>query len=109
MGPWITNLLRFKASGNDWSILAPGIRNELEYAQNPEQGITIVSEDHKALIAENILHKPYNRNSFIAELKTYFSQYDIQPENPQNLTCLYGRLLYADQVKPVWKKNVVYP
>jgi hypothetical protein len=106
MGNWVRNLIRFKLTDNQMTELAPGVRNALEYAQDPNQGITIVSEDHKALIAESIFRKPYNRATFIADLKAYFSQYGIQLTNPENATCLYGAILYSDQVKPVWKQSI---
>jgi hypothetical protein len=106
MGNWLENLMRFKIGNNSWNELSPGVRNALEYANDPNLGIPIVSEEHKSLISEFILLKPYDRLSFISDLKAYFSQYDIQVKKIENETFLYSRILYADQVKPIWKQSI---
>ncbi|CAN5751786.1 hypothetical protein BH10BAC3_BH10BAC3_11840 [soil metagenome] len=106
MGPWLGNLIKFKKQNNDYKSISYGIENTLEYARNPLTGIPIVSEDHKSLISQHILLKPYQRSTFIADLVKYFRQYNIKIANPENETKIIALILYSDQVKGLWKDSI---
>ncbi|MDP2188802.1 MAG: hypothetical protein Q8J69_08985 [Sphingobacteriaceae bacterium] len=106
MKDWIANLLRYKINGNNYDSLTIGIRNALEYATNPMVGIPIVSEDHKALIAEKLLNKPYNRQLFVSDLNGFFEKHGISAALLENTTALYTSVLYHNEVRPSWNVSI---
>jgi hypothetical protein len=106
MKDWIANFLRYKIAGNNYEHLTLGVRNALEYATLPLQGIPIVSEDHKTLIAEKLLNKPYNRQNFVADLQSLFNKHGLVAKVPENASALYTRILYHDAVRPWWNISI---
>ena len=101
MGNWIENLVRYKIN-NDKEQLADNIYNALEYLKNSNAGITILSENHKKLISENLIGKDYNHDTFIADLINFFAPYSIKPKNANNLTAIFSSIIYDNAVKTLW-------
>ena len=99
---WIPNLLRFKKTNNDLMVVSPNIYNAFVFLKSPQEGINVLSENHRKLISENLLSKNYNNTTFINDLKSFFGAYAINPINADNLTAAIASVLYNNAVKALW-------
>jgi len=99
---WIINLLKYKKDGLE--VVSPSIKSILEYIIDPENNLTVLSQNHKDLISEKLLKKNYRKDSFVEEIKKYFTQelnkYKIQ--NKKNLTIVISNLIYSPLYKDIW-------
>jgi predicted nucleotidyltransferase len=67
----------------------------------------MLSENHRKMVSENLLKKPYNKASFVKDLINYFKPYNIQANNPLNLTLILSHILYRfPKVKELWFEKV---
>ena len=98
MGPWIKNLVdyKFKIENVNGSI-----KNAFEFLINPTNNSTILSENHRELIINHYLSKPYNSESFITDLKQIFESYTLNTVNVDNLTNLMSEIIY--EYESDWK------
>lgn len=103
MGDWIEGLLKFKFKPNE--LTGQSIINALNYLLEPQKNCTVLSERHREMLSENLLGKTYNPKNFIKNLVDHFAQYDLNPENPDNLTHAIARLCYSFKNK--WVDEVI--
>ncbi|MFN8714609.1 MAG: McrB family protein [Bacteroidota bacterium] len=104
---WAENLLKYKLYNHDLSLISSSvIRNALSYLLKPEKGMTMLSEAHRSLVAENLLKRPYQPAEFVSQLVEFFTKARITPVNPENLTQIISRILYHPDVKPVWFEQI---
>lgn len=90
---WITRLLKYKIDSTD---LTPGIRNLIDYLDNPHTNFPIISELHKKkiyyyFIGENNI--PYSSAQFNSTMRNYF-QRKVKCVNPDNYTAAATKLIY---------------
>src|SRR5690606_22310461 len=103
MNHWVEGLMRFKFKHDE--ITGKSILNAFHYLLSPHDNCTILSDNHRRMVSENILKKEYSPSRFIQDLVEYFDRYDIKPQNPDNYTYLISSLVYA--LKPEWVDEVI--
>lgn len=100
MNYWIKHLLTLKFK--EEKLQVGNTKNAFEYILNPTTEINILSENHRRLIARNILKTEYVPQSFTTQLINLFKPLIPQPTDNQNLTLFIERLLYIN--KDYWLK-----
>jgi 5-methylcytosine-specific restriction enzyme B len=98
---WIKHLLIYKL---DQTSPAQSIKNALNYLLDPLNNVPIISEDHKRLISEQVIGKPYNFDTFTSDLIECFKPFNLNPNSDKNLTYIIMRLLYF--IDDVWCDTV---
>lgn len=98
---WVRQLLTLKKSSE---AVADSISNVINYIDNPASNFPIVSENHKDQIARNLLGIPYDKDTFVSNLLSYFDQFHFECVNEQNKTFLYSKIIYAIQDR--WKDKI---
>lgn len=105
---WVKHLINFKISGRDrGSISSESVCNAVVVTEKPNEGIFILSENLRKLIAENLLKCNYDPNTFIHELEKFFETYEIICTNNDNLNTVYGKVLTDGNVRALWYRDVV--
>ncbi|WP_051583916.1 AAA family ATPase [Dokdonia sp. PRO95] len=102
MNDWLDKLLSYKIEDNDLSKLTPSIKNALLYLKDPENGLTMLSENHREKFSIKLLHKTYEPENIIHDLISFFEPYDIEVSNEKNRTTVYCSILYSENVKQLW-------
>lgn len=103
MYSWVKHLILFKF---DQSALAKGsTRNAFAYLLDPKNNCTILSENHRELVASNLIKKEFKTDTFVDDLKTLFAEYNLKTKNPENYTLLLSMIIYSIESK--WKEEVV--
>jgi len=103
MGDWLSHFILFKFAPDKLKQGSPV--NAFNYLLEPENNITVLSENHRKQIAENVLELEYHSASFVGDLLAYFSDFDLQVSNPHNLSYLVSIILYHK--KDEWFDQVV--
>jgi hypothetical protein len=105
---WLRNILKYKISNNDSLELTQSVKNALDYLNNPLDGITMLSSNHREMISKTLLKQTdYNPQSFINSIKELFKPYDINPKNSENLGVIISFLLYHfPKIKELWFERV---
>jgi 5-methylcytosine-specific restriction protein B len=103
MNSWVEKLIQYKFLPSE--VGAGSTQNAFNYLLEPEQNSTILSENHRKLISENLFKKTYNPDEFVVDLKLFFSDYNLEILNPKNYTHLLMWIVYSIQDK--WKEEVV--
>ena len=103
---WLKYLLEFKVN-NDYSIFPPTIKSVLIYLEDPTKEITLFSENHREMVAINLLKQPsFNKDEFVNQFVAFFKPYGINPKNPLNYNRIISEILYLfPDVEKLWKKN----
>lgn len=100
---WVKNLIDYKISDHDEDLLSPNILNAVRYLKDPEYEITMLSENHREMVANNLFNKGYRKETFIETLLEFFKPYEIKPKNRLNYTYIISQILYRfDDVKSLW-------
>lgn len=102
MNNWVEQLLIYKFS---LGIPDGSIKNAINYLLRPEENFTMLSENHRAQISENLLRKIYDRTSFKEDILLFFSDSIPELKNRKNHTHLLSRICY--QIESEWKLNVI--
>jgi len=102
MNDWLDKLLTYKIEENDFDKLTPSIKNALLYLKDPENGLTMLSENHREKLALNLLNKTYEPEHIIDDLISFFEPYEIEVLNDKNRTTVYCSILYSKKVKKLW-------
>lgn len=102
MHEWISKLIDLKLNGR---IESGSVRNAMEYLKNPKLGCTILYNDHRKQISENLFEKPYNEDHFVEELKAYFDGAGLKCADERNYTHLLTRIIYHFQ--GLWLEEIV--
>jgi hypothetical protein len=102
MNDWLDKLLTYKIEDNDLSKLTPSIKNALLYLKDPENGLTMLSANHREKFSIKLLHKTYEPENIIHDLISFFEPYEIDVENEENRTSVYCKILYSKNVSQLW-------
>lgn len=103
MNVWTEKLIQFKFSNQDIDAGSP--RNAFSYLLDPINQSSILSENHRKLVSENLIGKMYNPNEFVSNLKEFFDGYNLATVNLENYTHLLMWVVYSMQEK--WKEEVI--
>ena len=100
---WFENLIEFKKKQN-YNILSSSIKNALIYLENPNQGITMLSDNHREkFIKAFVPSKQFTADNFIDDLLNFFKPYEIHCKNELNYTRALSAILYNYQpVRNLW-------
>lgn len=103
---WFLNLIKFKLRGN-FNVLSSSIRNAFAYLDNPEHNLTMLSENHRKKLIENIFPNLLYKENPQEIIFNFFKGLGIKTENPANFGSLCSRILYLPFIKPVWDENAI--
>lgn len=105
---WVRILLKYKIEKNNPQILSSSIYNALQYVKDPVNGLTMLSEKHRALVSKYLLKQPaYNKETIIPDLVAFFNPYNIAPVNPLNHTRIITNVLYYyEKVRKIWFERI---
>ncbi len=105
---WVHQLLLYKKDNNSIdAITNSSIKNAVNYLINPASELTMLSENHRQMLAKFLLKKQYNKASFTADVLDFFKAYNIVLQNQQNYTFIISRVLYKfPRVKQLWFERV---
>lgn len=103
MNTWVEKLINLKLKPEN--IGTGSAKNAFDYLIDPLKGITILSENHRELIAQNLLKKIYNPLTFVQDVKDYFEGYKLKVSNGNNYTQLLSVLTYV--IQNDWKEEVI--
>lgn len=102
MNYWVSTLIDYKFS-NDYQNGV--VTNALDYLINPKDNFTMLSNDHRRQLTENLFNKNYNIDRFKETFLEYFSPLKITPVNPDNYTHIISSLSYA--ISPKWLDTII--
>lgn len=102
MNNWMEQLITYKFEGQ---LSEGSVKNAIEYLLHPEDHFTMLSENHRSLISENLFKKSYNKSTFKQDFIDFFSGLSIQVKNPINYTHLLSCLSY--DISPEWKESII--
>jgi 5-methylcytosine-specific restriction protein B len=105
---WVAQLLRYHQQKNS-AELSPNMQHAIHFLENPAKYTAVLSAKHRKTIAERLLHKNYQENSFDQQLLQFFSDFDIKTQHPLNFSYLISSILYHPEITELWKKNEEYP
>lgn len=91
---WVTRLLKYKRNSTD---LTPGIKNLIDYLNNPRENFPIISELHKKKIYHYFIGEdavPYSTAQFNSAMCEYLHG-KIECVNSDNYTAAAARLIYS--------------
>lgn len=91
---WVTRLLKYKRNSTD---LTPGIKNLIDYLNNPRENFPIISELHKKKIYHYFIGEdaaPYSTAQFNSAMCEYLHG-KIECVNRDNYTAAAARLIYS--------------
>ena len=98
---WVKAFLQYKKSGKCSSISA---QNAIDCLENPQKNFGNVSEEQRKQIADVLLGISYDHDTFYESLKQFFAPIKIQCKCQDNLGIILGKILYDDEIKPIWDK-----
>ncbi len=100
---WFENLIEFKKKQN-YNIISSSIKNALIYLENPNQGITMLSDNHREkFIKAFVPSKQFIADNFIDDILDFFKPYEIRCKNELNYTRALSIILYNYQpVRNLW-------
>jgi hypothetical protein len=96
---WVKNLLRYKI----WGIneTSDSIYNAIKFIKAPSQNLTMLSENHRRRVAENILKTAYDYEAFTGSIFRLFSKH-ITIKNKENAGIVISEILYSSTVRETW-------
>lgn len=104
MNNWVEQLITYKFEGQ----LAEGsVKNAIDYLLNPLDNFTMLSENHRSQVAQNLFKKPYIKDKFKDDFFNFFSELLLNVKNQENYTHLLSRLCYDNVVEKEWKDNII--
>ncbi len=103
MNTWVQHLILFKFQPE--RLPKGSTSNAFNYLLNPEHNTTILSENHRELIAKNLLGKEFDSSTFVIDLKAFFAPFHLSTNNPLNYTHLLSHIIYS--ITDKWKEEVV--
>ena len=105
MNSWTERLIQFRFQKDEVPSGSP--LNAFTYLLYPHAGSSILSENHRKQIAENLLKKEYHPEKFVEDLKSFFEVYDLKTTNPNNYTHLLMWVVYSITEK--WRTDKEVP
>lgn len=100
---WFLNLLEFKLTHEVESLSSTSVKNALIYLLFPDVHLTMLSENHRKEVSENIF--PGSHFALEEELHMFFRKIGIRPQNDKNFGVLHSKILYLPFIKPVWNET----
>ena len=100
MNNWVEQLLTYKFENQ---LSEGSVKNAIDYLLNPIDNFTMLSENHRSQISENLFKKEYNKNTFKEDFINFFSELSINVKNPLNYTHLLTRISY--DISTEWKNQ----
>lgn len=102
MNNWIEQLITYKFEGR---LETGSIKNAVEYLLSPADNFTMLSENHRNQLSENLFNKKYDKGTFKNDLINFFSVFPITVLNPQNYTHLLTSIIY--NISSEWKESII--
>jgi MoxR-like ATPase len=102
MNFWVKQLITYKFEG---ALTNGSIKNAIEYLLKPEANFTMLSENHRSQLSENLFKKRYDKDTFQNDFINFFSGFSIAAINPQNYTHLLTRIIY--NLSDFWKESII--
>jgi GTPase SAR1 family protein len=102
---WFLNLAKFKST-NKLSSLSPSIKNAFAYLKSPSHNLTMLSENHRKKVLDNIFPDRISNDGFEEIVLSFFRRLGIRTQNPENFGVLCSRILYLPFVKPIWDESI---
>ncbi len=102
---WFLNLIKFKLT-NKHRFLSPSIKNAFTYLESPSYNLTMLSENHRKKVFENIFPDRIYNDAFEETILNFFRRLGVSPQNPKNLGALCSRILYLPFIKPIWDEII---
>jgi len=102
MNFWVKQLITYKFE----RIFTNGsIKNAIEYLLVPEENFTMLSENHRSQLSENLFMKRYDEDTFQNDFINFFCGFSIVVTNPQNYTHLLTMITY--NISDFWKESII--
>ncbi|WP_187477603.1 AAA family ATPase [Amniculibacterium sp. G2-70] len=102
MNNWVEQLLTYKFENQ---LSEGSVKNAIDYLLNPIDNFTMLSENHRSQISENLFKKEYHKNTFKEDFINFFSELSINVKNPLNYTHLLTRISY--DISSEWKESLI--
>lgn len=102
MNHWVEQLITYKFEGQ---LSEGSVKNAVEYLLNPIDNFTMLSENHRSQISENLFKKTYNKATFKDDFLNFFSEFSVTIRNPENYTHLLTRIAYNIEID--WKDSLI--
>ncbi|HLY72141.1 MAG TPA: AAA family ATPase, partial [Puia sp.] len=103
MNNWVEHIILFKFSPQ---LIGRGsTRNAFKYLLDPENSATILSENHRRMIVENLLKRKFVSDNFVDDLKSFYQEFNVKTFNSENYTHLLSVL--TSSVQDEWREEVV--
>ena len=99
---WVEQLITYKFENQ---LSEGSVKNSIDYLLNPSNNFTMLSENHRNQISENLFKKEYNKNTFKEDFINFFSELSINVKNPLNYTHLLTRISY--DISSEWKESLI--
>lgn len=102
MNNWIEQLLAYKIENIS---LSGSIKNAIDYLIDPINNFTMLSENHRNLVTENLFGKEYNNESFKDDFISFFDEFSFEMKNNRNYTYYLCEIVYSFSNE--WKDEVI--
>jgi len=102
MNNWVDQIISYKFGE---TLQEGSIKNAIEYLEKPIDNFTMLSENHRKQISENLFVKDYSRSNFKQNFAAYFSELSLTVKNPENYTHLLSRIAYL--IDTDWEKSLI--
>lgn len=102
MNNWVEQLITYKF---ERQLTEGSVKNAVDYLLNPMDNFTMLSENHRSQISENLFAKIYTKETFKNDFLDYFSELGIKILNAENLTHLLSRLAYS--IINNWRESLI--
>ncbi|MCW7498458.1 AAA family ATPase [Leptospira levettii] len=103
MNDWIKQLVLYKFDPD--SLTDGSVRNAIEYLLEPKNNTTILSLNHRRMIARKLFNKEYEKQSFADDLKQHFQSYGLTTINDENYTEILSFLIY--ETRETWFDEII--
>lgn len=98
---WIKQLLIYKIAPDQ---IKESIRNVITYLKNPQEGINMISPNHRNMVSAVMMGMKFEISSFVKDVKDYFTDTKLLLKNEDNRTLVYNFFFYENQSE--WCKVV---
>ncbi|MEP3386851.1 MAG: AAA family ATPase [Reichenbachiella sp.] len=86
------------------SVSRNSVTNAANYLEDPISNCTILSENHRRMVAENLMKIEYSPEKFVEELKKFFAFADTTTVSKENYTHWITRLTY--RLDKYWREEI---
>ncbi len=100
---WYEQLVKLKLDEN--AKLSQGVRNSIDYINDPISHVSMLSEYDRDRLAENVLGTEYIADTFTDQIKEMFYPYLYHVKSKENQTIFCIRWLYEKDIKKMWYGN----